>query len=113
MILWTAIATYDEVVERFGDSDAPELQDLAAKVSFNNGLAQEQLGDPAAAIAAYDAVAERVDDSDAPELQDLAARALVQQGCEHKNSWAIQQRRLQPMTRWLGALTTVTRQSLQ
>ena len=32
------IAIYDEVVERFGDSDAPELQEWVAKALFNKGV---------------------------------------------------------------------------
>ena len=38
-----AIALYDEIVERFGDSDIPELQEQVAKALFNKGRVQVDL----------------------------------------------------------------------
>ena len=74
------INIYDEVVERFGDSDAPELQVLVAQALFNKGVTRGQLGETDAAIALYGEVVERFGDSDTPELQEQAAMALVNKG---------------------------------
>ena len=71
---------YDEVVERFGDSDAPELQEQVAMALVNKGVRREQLGETDAAIALYDEAVERFGDSDVPELQVLVAMALFNKG---------------------------------
>ena len=71
---------YDEVVERFGDGDAPELQEQVAKALFNKGVTRGQLGEADAAIAVYDEVVERFGDGDAPELQEQVAKALFNKG---------------------------------
>ena len=74
------IATYDEVIERFGSSDAPELQKQVAWALINKGITQGQLGESEAAIATYDEVIERFGSSDAPELQKQVAWALINKG---------------------------------
>ena len=45
-----ALGTYDEVIERFGGSDAPGLQERL----INKGARQGRLGEFEAAIATYD-----------------------------------------------------------
>ena len=74
------IATYDEVIERFGGSDAPGLQERVARALVFKGITQGQLGQSEAEIATYDEVIERFGGSDAPELQEQVARALVFKG---------------------------------
>ena len=74
------INIYDEVVERFGDGDAPELQEQVAMALVNKGVRRGQLGETDAEIALYDEVVERFGDSDAPELQEQAAKALFNKG---------------------------------
>ena len=76
----TEIATYDEVIERFGSSDAPELQEQVAWALILKGITQGRLGESEAAIATYDEVIERFGSSDAPELQKRVARALINKG---------------------------------
>ena len=71
------VVTYDEVVERFGDSDVPELQVQVAMALFNRGITQGRSGEAQAAMATYDEVVERFGDSDMPELQVQVAKALV------------------------------------
>ena len=71
---------YDEVGERFGDSDIPELQKRVAKAPFNKDVIRGQLGEAEAEIAVYDEIVERFGDSDTPELQELVAMALVNKG---------------------------------
>ena len=75
-----AIATYDEVVAHFGDSNVPELQKSVARALFNRGLKEGQLGKVEAEIATYDEVVARFGASDVPELQEGVARALVSKG---------------------------------
>ncbi len=75
-----AMAAFDAVAERFGDSDVPELQVQVAAALVNKGFAQGELGDAEAAMATYDAVAARFRDSDVPQLQMLVANALVKKG---------------------------------
>ena len=71
---------YDEVVERFGDSDTPELQVLVAVALVSKGVRRGQLGETDAEIALYDEVVERFGDSDTPELQVPVAMALFNKG---------------------------------
>ena len=70
----------NEVVERFGASDAPALQARVARALVDKGIAQGRLGDFVAAIAACDEVIERFGGSDVPALQEGVARALVNKG---------------------------------
>ena len=75
-----AIATYDEVIERFGDCDAPELQRQVAFALFNKGATWGQLGKVESEIAAYDEVVRRFGNIDMPNLQVPLAMALVNKG---------------------------------
>ena len=75
-----AIATFDEVVERFGDSDVPAVQELVANALLNRGVAQGKGGEPEAAIATFDEVVERFGDSDVPAVQEQVANALHDKG---------------------------------
>ena len=74
------INVYDEIVERFGDSDTPELQVQVAVALVSKGVMRGQLGEVDAAIALCDEVVERFGDSDTPELQVQVAMALVNKG---------------------------------
>ena len=75
-----AVAVYSEVVERFGESDTPELQKQVAMALVNKGCRLGQLGETETEIAVYDEVVERFGDSDAPELQEQVAKALINKG---------------------------------
>ena len=75
-----ALATYDEVIARFGDSDTLLLQVRVAWALFKKGNTQVQLGDYAAAVESYDEVIVRFGDSDLPDLQILVALALYDKG---------------------------------
>ena len=75
-----AVALWDEVIKRFGDSTAPELQERVAQALFAKGLACGERGDFEAAVALYDEVVKRFGDSTAPELQGVIAIALVNKG---------------------------------
>ena len=54
-----AIATFDEVMERFGSSEAPEQHEQVAMALVFKGMTQGQLGQSEAEIATYDEVIER------------------------------------------------------
>ena len=71
---------HDEVAKRFGDSDAPELQEKLAIELINKGVLKGRLGEADAAIVLFDEVVERFGDSDAPELQERVATALFNKG---------------------------------
>ncbi len=70
----------NEVVERFGASDAPALQARDAKALLDKGIARGRLGDFVAAIAACDEVIVRFGRSDVPKLQEAVASALINKG---------------------------------
>ncbi|MCY4513984.1 MAG: tetratricopeptide repeat protein [Candidatus Tectomicrobia bacterium] len=76
----TAIATHNEVIDRFGGRDVPELQEQVARALFNRGLALGQLGQSEAENSSYDRVIELFGGSDALELRQIAAKALVLRG---------------------------------
>jgi hypothetical protein len=61
-----AIAAYDEVVRRFGDSSEPALKERVAKALINKGYALYSGGKQAEAIAACDEVVRRLGDSSEP-----------------------------------------------
>ena len=74
------LAVYDEVIGRFGCSEAPGLPGLVAMVILRKGITQEQIGEDRAAVATFDELVERFGNSDAPELQEWIAKALVGKG---------------------------------
>ena len=75
-----AIATYEELIARFGASDAPDLQVRVAWALSKKGDTQGQLGEFAAAIATYEELIARFGASDAPDLQVPVAWALSDKG---------------------------------
>ena len=76
-----AIAAFDEVIERFGASEALEIQVLMVSgVVTTRELHEDSSASFEAAIAAFDEVIERFGASEAPEIQVVVARALVHKG---------------------------------
>ena len=74
------IETNREALERFGTSDAPELQHQIAIALFNIGVGQIRLGDLGEAIVTYDEVVTRFRNDKNIKLQVLAAKCLVNKG---------------------------------
>ena len=70
----------NEVVERFGASDALALQARVARALVDKGIERGRLGDFVAAIAACDEIIERFGRSDVPKLQEAVASALINKG---------------------------------
>ena len=75
-----AIRAYDEVIERFGSSDAVALQIPVAMALLNRGGVRSELGDLEGALTACDEVIERFGSSDAAALQRPVAMALLNRG---------------------------------
>ena len=78
-----AMATFAEVVERYGDSDMPAVQQTVAQAVFYQvyqGVVQNLRGDHEAAMATYDRVVERYADSEVPGVQEWVAKALFCHG---------------------------------
>ena len=75
-----AIVAYEEVVERFGASDTPEVQVLVAWALGERGYMQGKLGKFEAAIEAYDEVLERFGTSDVAEIQEWVPAVLTHRG---------------------------------
>jgi len=72
-----AMATYDELVSRFGQTSEPALRELVAKAIFNKGIAQSQLGHDEAAMASYDELLSRFGQASELALRELMAKAMV------------------------------------
>lgn len=85
-----AIATWDEVVERFGNSNAPEVQDWVAAALCWKGDRQRESGETETAIATYDEVVGRYRGSDASDVQYWPVRALYWKGGQQENSGEIE-----------------------
>ena len=76
----TAIATYDQLVEIFGDSDDPESLVPVAQALVNKGVTQGWLGEVERVIVTYDDVVDRFGSSDVVGLQVQVAMALFNKG---------------------------------
>jgi len=74
------VKTCDEVLDRFGADEAPELQSHIALALINKAIAQRQLGDAEAAIKTCVEVVDRFGADEAPELRPLVAWAMVNKG---------------------------------
>lgn len=75
-----SIAVYDQVFERFNDSDEIEVKQQVADALFNKAVTLEHNNQTEAAIAAYDQIVQRYSDEQQMELQSHVARALVRKG---------------------------------
>ena len=74
------MATYDEVLRRFGDSAELALREQVAMALVNKGITQVQLNQNEAAMATCDEVLRRFGDSVEPVLREQVAMALVNKG---------------------------------
>ena len=71
------LAACAAVVERFGASDAPDIQVQVAKALVLKGITHGQRGESEEELAAYDAVVERFGASDAPEHPGADGRLSI------------------------------------
>ncbi|MGX5664216.1 tetratricopeptide repeat protein, partial [Diaphorobacter nitroreducens] len=65
-----AIATYDEVLRRFGEAAEPALREQVAMALVNKGVTQGQLNQHEAAIATSDEVLRRFGEAAEPALRE-------------------------------------------
>lgn len=72
-----AMATYDEVVRRFGDAADLALREQVARALLNKGVIQGELGQHDAAMATYEEVVRRFGAAAELTLREQVARALV------------------------------------
>ena len=75
-----ALTVYDEVVNRFGDSEEPSICEWVARALFNKGLALDKTGRPGEALLLYDEVINRFGDPEKPAFSKQFAMALVGKG---------------------------------
>ncbi len=75
-----AIAAYEEVVRRVGDSTDPALQEQVARALYSKGIALGRLERQEEAIAAYEEVIRRFGVSAESALQESVAGALYGKG---------------------------------
>ncbi|WP_175135358.1 tetratricopeptide repeat protein [Achromobacter pulmonis] len=74
------IATYDEVLRRFGEAAEPALREQVARALVNKGVTQGQLNQSEAAMATYDEALRRFGEAAEPVLREQVAMALLYKG---------------------------------
>ena len=75
-----ALATFDELVHRFGESETPALLEPVAAALVNKGAVLGMLNRPEEALTACDEVLRRFGESETPALLEPVAKALVNKG---------------------------------
>lgn len=75
-----ALAVYDEVGRRFGQSDFPVILESVAKALANRGFILGELNQPEDAMAAFDEVVSRFGESDVPAILEQVGIALYNKG---------------------------------
>ena len=75
-----ALATFDELLRRFGDTRVPALMEKVGKALVYQGAALGQLNRPDESLAVCEEVLRRFGDSGAQEFGELMAHALVNKG---------------------------------
>ena len=72
-----AVAAYDDIIRRFGDSGRPAILEWVAKALVNKGAALAELDRPQDALDCYGDVVRRFGESDSPALLESVAAAIV------------------------------------
>ena len=75
-----ALATWEEVVRRFGESRSPEVFQLVAIALFGKAEALGELGRPEEALAAYEEAGRRFGEDDTEVHVEMVASALFSKG---------------------------------
>ena len=78
-----AFSAWDNVAERFGTTNEPDLQSQVAFALANKGVALAQLGKLKSAIAVFDEIVDRFGTNDFLEVQLPLSTALVGKGELH------------------------------
>jgi tetratricopeptide (TPR) repeat protein len=82
----SSIASYSELIDRFGTSTLPAMETLVATALVGKGARYEQLNEFAKAIASYSEVISHFGESTVLDLQIHVARSLVNKGNAHGES---------------------------
>ncbi len=69
-----ALTACDDLINRFKDDPAPEIQKIVASAMLNKAIALGTSKGPDQEIAAYDTLINRFKDDPAPEIRELVAR---------------------------------------
>jgi tetratricopeptide (TPR) repeat protein len=80
-----AIATYEQVVERYRDASELSLREQVARALNSKGVALSGLDRHEEAIATYEQVVERYRDASEPSLRERVAEALLFKGIDLGN----------------------------
>ena len=72
-----AVAAYEEVILRFGESETPAVLDWVAKALVNKGVALGTLSRPQEALETFDEVVLRFGESDIQTFRESVASALL------------------------------------
>ena len=75
-----AFAAFNELVNRFGESETPALLETVATALIYKGATLVRLNRPEEALAAWDEVLRRFGESRTPALLEMVATALVNKG---------------------------------
>ncbi len=75
-----ALSFYQAIIEVYGETQEPNLQERVAKAFVNKGIVLDKLGKPDEALAAYQELFQRFGDSDSPAVQEPIGRALCNKG---------------------------------
>ena len=75
-----ALAIYDEVARRYGESEAPDLLECVATALVGKGSALRTLNRPEEALTVYDEAVRRFGESEVPALLQCVAAALLSKG---------------------------------
>lgn len=70
------LATYDDLVNRFDESEQLGVQFTVAKALVNKGVTLTQQKRPDEALATYNGLVSRYGESEQPKLKDIVSRAL-------------------------------------
>ena len=104
-----ALATYGEVVRRYGTSEAPALREAVATALIRKGDLLWKLDRPKDALVACDEVVRRFGASKAPALLEAVAAALANKGLSLEKLHRLEEA-LASMTRWCAASVRAERQ---
>ena len=75
-----ALAVYDEVVRRFGESERLAIRRIIAIALTNKGIALSKLNRPEESLVVFDEIVRRFGESEAPDLLELVAKAFANKG---------------------------------
>ena len=75
-----AVAVYNEVTKRFGDSSRTKLRQFVAAALTDMANCRVRLGEPERALSIWDEVVTRFGSSSAPKLKQMVAIALLNKG---------------------------------